>query len=55
MPLDARPDMDADQSGYLSPAEAAQLTPIGTIREPYFAGLIEAVRAIVDGVPTASK
>ena len=48
MPLDARPDMDACESGYLFPAEAAQLNPVGTIKEPYFAALVDVVRDIIE-------
>lgn len=48
MPLDARPDLDACESGYLFPVEAAALNPVGTIKEPYFAALVEVVREIID-------
>lgn len=47
MPLDALPAQDAGESGYLLPGEAAALTPVGTIREPFFAKLIEVVRDII--------
>ncbi|SDG30700.1 MULTISPECIES: hypothetical protein [Thalassobaculum] len=54
MPLDARPASDAGDSGYLLPGEAAALTPVGTIREPYFASLIDVVREIIaDDLPVA--
>jgi hypothetical protein len=48
MPLDARPHSDAGESGYLLPGEAAELTPVGTIREPFFARLVEVIREIID-------
>ncbi|WPZ35233.1 hypothetical protein T8K17_03605 [Thalassobaculum sp. OXR-137] len=48
MPLDAGPDTELGDSGYMLPGEAALLTPVGTIREPYFASLVEVVRAIIE-------
>lgn len=47
MPLDAHPHAELGESGYLVPGEAAELTPVGTIREPFFASLIEVVREII--------
>lgn len=55
MPLDARPDTDMDDGGYLLPGEAAMLTPVGTIREPFFASLIEVVREIIAEDPPVSQ
>lgn len=55
MPLDAHPDADIGDSGYLLPGEAAELTPVGTIREPFFASLIEVVREIIASDAPASR
>ena len=48
MPLDARPDAELGDGGYKLPGEAAELTPVGTIREPYFASVVEIIRAIIE-------
>lgn len=55
MPLDARLQSDLGDTGYLLPGEAAELTPVGTIREPYFASLIEVVREIIDAEAPAGQ
>lgn len=48
MPLDARPNTEVGDSGYMLPGEAAELAPVGTIREPYFASFIDVIREIIE-------
>lgn len=51
MPFDARPSAEADLVGFMTPRDAAGLTPVGTLREPVFAAVIEAIRTLTETAP----
>lgn len=51
MPFDSRPSAAADLTEYLTPRDAAGLTPVGTLREPVFAAVIEAIRTVAEAAP----